>query len=119
MNRFLSLLIFFFLAITSASAQAEKPYFQIFDIGDDTKSIKIETNDSFKIRKWNGTQLMMDMSIRLDGGTIDLLGVVIFDNRYAYDAEKKDGKLSIRAKTMRRDIITLKYMGNICTEKSP
>lgn len=117
MNRFILLCGLFFSVITVASAQPEKPFFQIFDIGDDTKSITIETNDTFKVRKWSGTQLMIDMSIRLEGGSMDLLGIVIFDNRYAYDLDKKDGKMVIRAKMMRRDLVKLKYLGNFCTEK--
>jgi hypothetical protein len=117
MNRFYTLLILFFLSFASLSAQVEKPYFQVFDIDTETKSIKIETVDSFKVRKWNGVQLMIDMSIRLDGGTMDLLGMVIFDNRYAYEYEKQGGTLVIRAKMPRRDITKLKYLGTTCTEK--
>ncbi len=117
MNRFIILLSLFFSVTTVLSAQPEKPFFQIFDIGDDTKSIKIETNDTFNVRKWSGTQLMIDVSIRLEGGSMDLLGLVIFDNRYAYELEKIDGKMVVRAKIMRRDIAKLKYLGNFCTEK--
>ena len=117
MNRFIILFSLFFSAITAVSAQAEKPFFQIFDIGDDTKSITIETNDTFNVRKWSGTQLMIDVSIRLEGGSMDLLGLVIFDNRYAYELDKKDGKMLLRAKLMRRDLAKLKYLGNFCTEK--
>ncbi len=117
MNRFFTLLILFFFSILTVSAQVEKPYFQVFDISDETKSIKIETADSFKIRKWNGVQLMVDMSIRLDGGSMDLLGMVIFDNRYAYESDNQGNNLTIRAKMMRRDITKLKYLGNLCTEK--
>ena len=117
MNRFIILFSLFFSAITAASAQPEKPFFQIFDIGDDTKSIKIETNDTFNVRKWSGTQLMIDISIRLEGGSMDLLGLVIFDNRYAYELDKTDGNMVVRAKIMRRDIAKLKYMGNFCVEK--
>ena len=117
MNRFIILFGLLFSVLTAASAQPEKPFFQIFDVGDDTKNIVIETNDSFKIRKWSGTQLMIDISIRLEGGSMDLLGLVIFDNRYAYDLEKKDEKMAVRAKIMRRDLAKLKYLGNFCVEK--
>ena len=117
MNRFIILFSLFFSATAAVSAQPEKPFFQIFDVGDDTKSIKIETNDTFKIRKWSGTQLMIDISISLEGGSMDLLGFVIFDNRYAYELEKTDGKMVVRAKIMRRDMAKLKYMGNFCVEK--
>lgn len=117
MNRFIILFSLFFSAVTALSAQPEKPFFQIFDIGDDTKSIIIETNDTFKVRKWSGTQLMIDMSIRLEGGSMALLGLVIFDNRYAYDLDKKDGKMVVRAKMMQRNLAKLKYLGNFCNEK--
>jgi hypothetical protein len=115
MNRFFTLL--FILGFGSLSAQVEKPYFQVFDISDDTKSIKIETIDSFNVRKWNGIQLMVDMSIRLEGGTMDLLSAVIFDNRYAYEATQGGENLVVRAKLSRRDLTKLKYMGKPCTEK--
>ena len=117
MKYFITLLIAFLGAITPVLAQVEKPYFQIFDIPDDTKIIKIETNDSFKIRKWSGTQVMLDMSIRLDGATMELLAVVIFDNRYAYESSKQGSNISIKAKILRKDLIKLKHSGNVCVEK--
>jgi hypothetical protein len=117
MKSFITLLFAFLGTTTAVSAQVEKPYFQIFDIADDTKSIKIETNDSIKIRKWNGTQLMFDMSIRLDGGTMDLLAVIIFDNRYAYEASKQGNNMLVKAKLLRRDMSKLKHAGNFCVEK--
>lgn len=117
MNRLFTLFILFLSNIAAVSAQVEKPYFQVFDIADDVKSIKIETADSFQVRKWNGVQLMVDMSIRLEGGTMDLLGVVIFDNRYAYDANNQGANLLIRPKMPRRDNAKIKYMGTTCTEK--
>ena len=117
MKYFITLFVAFFGAIIPVLAQVEKPYFQIFDIPDDTKIIRIETNDSFNIRRWNGTQLMLDMSIRLDGATMDLLAVVIFDNRYAYEASKKGSNILIKAKILRKDLSKLKHSGNVCIEK--
>jgi hypothetical protein len=118
MIRVSTFLVFCFLSIANLSAQiVEKPFFQVFDINDDVKSIKIETADSFKIRKWNGVQLMVDMSIRLDGGSMDLLGVVIFDNRYAYELDNQGSALTVRAKMMHRELSKIKYLGNYCTEK--
>lgn len=117
MNRFFTLLILIFSSSATLLAQIEKPYFQVFDISDDTKSIKIETSDSFKVRKWNGIQLMVDMTIQLDGGSMELLGMVIYDNRYSYRADYQANNLTVRAKIMRRDLTKLKYLGNICTEK--
>ena len=117
MKYFITLFVVFFGAIIPALAQVEKPYFQIFDIPDDTKIIKIETNDSFKIRKWSGTQVMLDMSIRLDGATMDLLAVVIFDNRYAYVSSKHGSNISIKATILRKDLSKLKHSGNVCVEK--
>jgi hypothetical protein len=117
MNRLFTLFILLFSSIAVVSAQVEKPYFQVFDIADEVKSIKIETADSFQVRKWNGVQLMVDMSIRLEGGTMDLLGVVIFDNRYAYEMNNQGNLLLIRPKMTRRDNAKIKYMGTTCTEK--
>jgi hypothetical protein len=117
MNRLFTLFFLLFSSFASVSAQVEKPYFQVFDINEDVKSIKIETADSFQVRKWNGVQLMVDMSIRLDGGTMDLLGVVIFDNRYAYETNNQGSHLVISPKMMRRDLSKIKYMGAVCTEK--
>jgi hypothetical protein len=117
MNRFFALCFLLFSGIASVSAQVEKPYFQVFDISDETKIIKIETRDSFRVRKWNGVQLMVDMSIHLDGGSMDLLSMVIFDNRYAYEVDKQAENVLIRAKLARRDLAKLKYMGNFCVEK--
>jgi hypothetical protein len=117
MNRLFTLFVLLFSSFASVSAQVEKPYFQVFDINEDVKSIKIETADSFQVRKWNGVQLMVDMSIRLDGGTMDLLGVVIFDNRYTYETSNQGSHLVISPKMPRRDLSKIKYMGAVCTEK--
>jgi hypothetical protein len=117
MNRLFTLFFLLFASTASVLAQVEKPYFQVFDVNEDIKSIKIETTDSFQVRKWNGVQLMVDMSIRLDGGTMDLLGVVIFDNRYAYETNNKGTHLVISPKMMRRENVKIKYMGTVCTEK--
>jgi hypothetical protein len=117
MNRLFISTILFFSSFVCLSAQIEKPYFQVFDIGDDIKSIKIETIDSFTVRKWNGVQLMLDMAIHLEGGTMDLLGMAIFDNRYAFEVEKQGNNALFRSKLTRRDITKLKYQGNLCTEK--
>ena len=117
MKYFITLLIAFLGAITPVLAQVEKPYFQIFDIPDDTKIIRIETNDSFNIRRWNGTQLMLDMSIRLDGATMDLLAVIIADNRYTYETSKQGSNILIKATMLRKDLSKLKHSGNVCIEK--
>ncbi len=118
MTRVLTLLVFGFLSLAQLSAQVvEKPYFQVFDINDDVKNIKVETADSFTIRKWNGVQLMVDMSIRLEGGSMDLLGVVIFDNRYAYDIDNQGAMLIVRPKIAHRESNRIKYKGSYCTEK--
>lgn len=117
MNHLFTLFFLLFATFASVSAQVEKPYFQVFDINEDIKSIKIETADSFQVRKWNGVQLMVDMSIRLEGGTMDLLGVVIFDNRYAYETKNQGTRLVVNPKMARRDNAKIKYMGTVCTEK--
>ena len=117
MTRLFTLCFLLFASSASVSAQVEKPYFQVFDINEDIKSIKIETADSFQVRKWNGVQLMVDMSIRLNGGTMDLLGVVIFDNRYAYETKNQGTRLVVNPKMARRENAKIKYMGNVCTEK--
>ena len=117
MKYFITLFVAFFGAIIPLLAQVEKPYFQIFDIPDGTKIIRIETNDSFKIRRWKGTQLMLDMSIRLDGATMNLLAVIIENNRYAYELSKQGSNMLLKAKILRKDLSKMKYMGNFCVEK--
>ena len=116
MKRTTTLLVCLFLSF-AAMAQVEKPYFQILDIDDDAIcGIDIETFDDYEIRTWNGVQLMAEMSIRLDGGSMDLLGLVIQDGRYAYDLEKQGGHLVFKPKVANRQVTKLKHNGEFCKE---
>jgi hypothetical protein len=117
MKRFFLFSILLLANLAALSAQVEKPYFQVFDISDETKNIKIEAADSFSIRKWNGVQLMVDMSITLEGGNMDLLSMIIFDNRYAYEPNNQGDNLLLRAKLKNRSQSKLKYLGKPIEEK--
>ena len=115
MMRNATLLAAFLLLATSVVAQVEKTFFQTFNIADGTRHIHIETPDSFELRSWNGVQLMVETIVRLDGGTMDLLGFVIKDGRFSLDETNDSGNLNFKAHQPKR--MLLKNQGTVCREK--
>ena len=102
------------LNFTIAHAQVEKIFFKTYNISDGARHISIQSNDAFELRPWNGVQLMIETTARLDGGNMDLLGILIKEGRYNFDFEHKGEddnlypKLSVRPQ--------IKNLGQICRE---
>ncbi len=102
------------LNFTFARAQVEKTFFQTYNIGDSKDRITIQANDSYELRSWNGVQLMIETTARLDGGNMDLLGILIKDGRYNFDFEQRGEGLIFHSKLSVRPQI--KNLGQMCRE---
>ena len=98
----LSTALFIGLNAFAVQAQVEKTFFQSFDIKDGVRSIYIQSFDNYELKSWNGVQLMIETSARLDGGNMDLLGILIKDNYYGYYLEEGTEGVVFRPKLIAR-----------------
>ena len=90
----LSTAIFIWLHAFVAHAQVEKTFFQTYDIKDGVRRIYLQSFDEYELRSWNGVQLMIETTVRLDGGNMDLLGIIIKDGHFNFYIE--EGSIRIR-----------------------
>lgn len=102
------------LHITIAEAQVEKIFFQTYNIGDGTRRITIQSNDAVELRSWNGAQMMIETTSRLEGGNMDLLGILIKDGRYNFDFEHSGEDIVLHARLSVRPKI--KHLDQVCRE---
>ena len=96
------------------SAQVEKTFFQIYDIKNGARRISIQSTDTYELRPWNGVQLMIETTARLDGGNMDLLGILIKDGRYNFEFEEGSEDIVFHPKLKARPQI--KHLGQMCRE---
>ncbi len=102
------------LHITFVEAQVEKIFFQTYDIGDGTRHITFQSNDSVELRSWNGVQMMIETTSRLEGGNMDLLSILIKDGRYNFDFDHTGEDIIFHPRLPVRPKI--KHLEQICRE---
>lgn len=102
------------LHVSIMSAQVEKTFFQTYDITNGVRRITIQSTDSYELRPWNGVQLMIETTARLDGGNMDLLGILIKEGRYNFEFEQGEEAIVFSAKLSARPQI--KHLGQLCRE---
>ena len=72
-----------FMYCQSLSAQAEKVIYQYLMINDSVTTIKIQMTDNIEVIPWHHeNKLMIEANTQLDGGSLDLLKIVIREGRY-------------------------------------
>ena len=72
-----------FMFSQSLSAQAEKVIYQYLMVNDSVSTIKIQMTDNIEVIPWHHeNKLMIEANTQLDGGSLDLLKVVIREGRY-------------------------------------
>ena len=111
----LTIATFMLLNFTVVHAQVEKTFFQTFNVKDGVRRIFLKSNDVFELKPWNGVQLMVETTIRLEGGSMDLLGLLIKDERYNFSYEENPEGISFHSKLSSRP--NVKRLGQVCTEK--
>jgi hypothetical protein len=104
----------FLLFLNNMTAQVEKTFFQTYDIPHEVRRIKIQSTDTYELRPWNGVQLMIETTVQLDGGNMNLLSILIKDGRYNFEFEKSEKAIDLHAKLPTRPQI--KQLGQICRE---
>ncbi len=102
------------LFLNSMNAQVEKTFFQTYDITNSVRRISIQSTDNYEFRPWNGVQLMIETTARLDGGNVDLLGILIKEGRYNFKFEQGEDAIVFSTKLSTRPQI--KHLGQMCRE---
>ncbi len=103
------------LLINTVSAQVEKTFFQTYNIPDGVRRIFIVSSDAYELKEWNGVQMMIESTARLDGANMDLLGLLIKAGRYNYEFEQGSEGMSFRPKLLTRPNVMNK--GQACVER--
>jgi hypothetical protein len=94
--------------------QVEKTVFQTFEIKDGVRRIYLQSFEEYDLRTWNGTQLMVEISAKLEGGNMDLLGTIIKDGFFNYYVEEGSEGVIVRPKFLSRPHI--KHNRQICKQ---
>jgi hypothetical protein len=110
----LPIAIFVWLNAFVAHAQVEKTFFQTYDIKDGVRRVYLQSFDEYELRPWNGTQLMVETSAKLEGGNMDLLGIIIKDGFFSFYIEEGSEGVVLRPKFLSRPQI--KHNGQICKQ---
>lgn len=106
--------IFIWFHALIAQGQVEKTFFQTYDIKDGVRRIYLQSFDAYELRSWNGVQLMIETTVRLDGGNMDLLGIIIKDGMFNFYMEEGTEGVVLRPKLLSRPQI--KHLGQICKQ---
>lgn len=89
-NKFAFCTILAFLFCTfSAFSQVEKVIYQSVNIPDSTEQFHFDIADPHEIISWQGNQIMIETTARFDGGTTELLKILIQEGRYVLKIDNK------------------------------
>ncbi len=99
MNNFLKSMTLFglFFSVFPLQAQVEKTFFQTFALPDSVNQIKFDLLDDYEVETWNGVQMMVETSIRLENGGLDLLDLLVADGRYRTTLSVSMDTLALKA----------------------
>ncbi len=74
---------FLLMHCQTLSAQAEKVIYQYLMVNDSVSTIKLQLTDNIEVIPWHHeNKLMIEATTQLDGGSLDLLKIVIKEGRY-------------------------------------
>ncbi len=74
---------FLLLHCQPLSAQAEKVIYQYLLVNDSVSTIKLQLMDSIEVIPWHHeNKVMIEANTQLEGGSLDLLKIVIREGRY-------------------------------------
>ena len=96
-------------------AQVEKVIYQYLKIEDSVTNIQLQLTDEFEIFFWHHeNQILIESHARLDGGSMDLLAILIREGRYKIYLDNKYPRSGLRSVVENRPFI--KNKGNLCQE---
>ncbi len=73
----------------SAFSQVEKVIYQSVNIPDSTEQFHFDIADPHEIISWQGNQIMIETTARFDGGTTEILKILIEEGRYVLKMDNK------------------------------
>lgn len=106
---------FLLMHCQTLSAQAEKVIYQYLMINDSVTTIKLQLTDNIEVVPWHHeNKLMIEATTQLDGGSLDLLKIVIKEGRYNIIFENNFPYTTLRYVVETRPL--LKNRDKLCIE---
>ncbi len=96
-------------------AQVEKVVYQYLHFNDSTQNLHLQLTDEYEIIPWHHeSQILVESHATLDGGSMDLLAVLIKEGRYQVKFEQSNGNSSLKPVSTNR--VLIKNKGQLCQE---
>ncbi len=106
---------FFLMHTSPLFSQVEKVIYQYLKIEDSVTNIKLQLSDEFEIFFWHHeNQILVESHALLEGGSMDLLAILIREGRYKIILNNKYPDTGLKCLVEKRPLI--KNKGNLCQE---
>jgi hypothetical protein len=98
--------VFLLFNISSLNAQVEQTIYQSLVVSDSTMQLEFDIADANEVIPWHHeSQVMIELKIRLDGGNMTTLGMLIKDGRYNLTLDNLYPVTTMRLINPRRSLI--------------
>ena len=111
------ILFFMSAASTQINAQVERVIYQTFNLNDSTENVFLNLHDNFEVIGWHHDRdIMVESTVQLKGGSMDLLKAFINEGRYLFQpkSELVTTTLQLGMDKPQREFI--KFKGTACEE---
>lgn len=99
----------------SLFSQVEKVVYQYLNFSDSTQNIQLQLTDEYEVIPWHHeSQILVESHARLDGGSMDLLAVLIKEGRYQVQFSQSNGNSFLKTAITNR--VLIKNKGQLCQE---
>ena len=106
---------FFLMHTSTLFSQVEKVIYQYLKIEDSVTHIQFQLTDEYEIFFWHHeNQILIESHARLDGGSMDLLAILIREGRYKIYLDNKYPHSGLKSMVEKRPLI--KNKGKLCQE---
>ncbi|MCC7246588.1 MAG: hypothetical protein IT269_12975 [Saprospiraceae bacterium] len=107
-------LLFFFIALTSGSAQMERTMYQVFAV-DSFKFVSLEIADIYDIEVWGGSSILIETNIQISNASREIVDFLIKEGRYDVKADTISPQ-ELQISTKQRNRKPIKTPSGECTE---
>jgi hypothetical protein len=105
------------LPLSNISAQVERVLYQTFNLNDASDNITINMKDNYEIIVWNHEKdVMIESTVGLKGGSMDLLKNFINEGRYLVKPQLDSTTTTMQLAFEKEKRETLKLNGRVCEE---
>ena len=120
MNKnFTLLVILFFISVASTqiNAQVERVIYQTFNLNDSTENVFLKLHDNFEVIGWHHDHdIMVESTVQLKGGSMDLLKAFINEGRYLFQPKSELVTTTLQLSMDKPQREFIKFKGNTCEE---